>query len=74
MKTVPQRSEIEEAIKIAKWDRGSYEYALNAMIPHRFFNDSSIYKKSEIIEIFYKAIETKWNLISGFTTFKNLKN
>jgi hypothetical protein len=64
---------IKQAIKEAKWDRGSYEYALNAMLPHRFFNDSSIYKKQQLIELFYKAIETKWHCIKNFTTFRNLE-
>jgi hypothetical protein len=70
--TVPSREQLEIAIKSQKWDRGSYEYALNAMLPHRCFNDSSIYKKAQIIEIFYETVKTKWPLIKNFTTFKNI--
>lgn len=72
MSTVPQRPEIEAAIKSQKWDRSSYEYALNAMLPYRYFSDSSIYKKADLIELFYKTIETKWDKIKDFTTFKNI--
>ena len=63
---------LQEAIKAQKWDRSSYEYALNAMLPNRCFSDSSIYKKAELIDMFYEAVETKWSSIRNFTTFKNL--
>lgn len=68
----PTREQLEAAIKSQKWDRSSYEYALNAMLPYRCFNDSTIYKKSELIEIFYETVKTKFNSIKSFTTFKNL--
>lgn len=70
--TVPTRAQLEQAIKAQKWDRGSYEYALNAMLPYRYFSDSSIYKKADLIELFYKTVQTKWNSIKSFTTFKNI--
>ena len=70
--TVPTRVQLEQAIKAQRWDRSSYEYALNAMLPYRCFNDSSIYKKAELIELFYTIVPTKWNCIKGFTTFKHL--
>jgi hypothetical protein len=69
---MPKKSIVEEAIKSQKWDRSSYEYALNAMLPHRCFNDSSIYKKSELIELFYKALPSGWGTIKSFTTFRYL--
>lgn len=70
--TVPSRTLIEQAIKQQKWDRSSYEYALGHMLPNRFFNDSSIYKKADLIELFYKTVPTKWNCIKSFTTFKDI--
>ena len=70
--TVPTRQQLEKAIKSQKWDRSSYEYALNAMLPFRCFNDSSIYKKADLIELFYKTVTTKWKCIKHFTTFKNI--
>jgi hypothetical protein len=70
--TPPSTDLIEKAIKNAKWDRASYEYALNHMLPHRCFSDSSIYKKAELITLFYEAIQTRWGAIKDFTTFKNL--
>ena len=69
---VPTREALELAIKAQKWDRGSYEYALNAMLPYRCFSDSSIYKKADLIELFYATIPTKWDSIKGFTTFRSL--
>lgn len=65
---------VAKAIKLQKWDRSSYEYALNYMLPYRYFSDSQMYKKSDLIELFYKSIqdEDKWNKIKNFTTFRNL--
>jgi hypothetical protein len=68
----PKREILESAIKSQKWDRGSYEYALNAMQPNRIFSDSSIYKKSELIEMFHEMAPKYWTRISNFTTFRNL--
>lgn len=70
--TIPSREELEVTIKAAKWDRSSYEYALNHMLPHRYFNDSSIYLKKDLVELFYETVKTKWNNIKSFSTFKNL--
>jgi hypothetical protein len=69
---VPTREQLEKAIRSQKWDRSSYEYALNAMLPHRYFSDSSIYKKADLIELFYETVPTKWNAIKSFTVFKDL--
>lgn len=69
---VPTREALEIAIKAQKWDRSSYEYALNHMLPYRCFSDSSIYLKKELVELFYETVKTKWNNIKSFTTFKNL--
>lgn len=67
----PSRQQISDAIKKQKWDRHSYEYACNAMSPYRYFD---IYKKPELIEIFYTLCETKFDRIANFTTFKHLKH
>lgn len=72
--SVPPREVVEHAIKAKKWDRSSYEHALDCMLPYRFFNDSSIYKKAELIELFYETIKTKWGKICGFTTFRDLED
>ena len=69
---VPTREQLEKAIKEAKWDRSSYEYALNHMLPYICFSDSSMYKKAELIELFYETVKTKWNSIKSYTTFKNI--
>lgn len=61
---------IKQAIKNQKWDRSSYEYALNSTLPYRYFD---IYKKPELIELFYKTIETKFKFIAGYTTFRNIQ-
>lgn len=61
---------IQNAIKAQKWNRSSYEYAMNSMLPYRYWD---VYKKAELIEIFYKTIETKFHLIKGYTTFRNIQ-
>lgn len=60
---------IKDAIKAQKWNRSSYEYALNAMLPYRYWD---VYKKPELIANFYEAIETRFNAIKTFTTFRHL--
>lgn len=52
-----------------KWDKSSYVYAMHAMYPYGYYD---AYKKAELIEKFYEAIETKFRSIAGFTTFKNV--
>ena len=70
--TAPSITVVQKAIKEQKWDRSSYEYALNTMLPHHIFSDSSIYKKADLIKLFYDNYEAKWNTIKGFTTFRDL--
>jgi len=63
---------IKQAIKAQKWDKASYEYAINAMNPWTIID--GMYLKKELIERFYREIQNpkKWACIKNFTTFKNI--
>jgi hypothetical protein len=67
---------IKQAIKAQKWDKASYEYAVDAMNPW-IFPISRMYSlklKKDLIERFYADIQDaeKWARIKDFTTFKNI--
>lgn len=69
--TLEQVQKIKDAIKAQKWDKYSYVYAINAMLPY-YWGDGEGRYKADVIDYFYELIETKFNNIKGFTTFKNL--
>ena len=75
MNKQPTRIEIESAIKNAsyKWLKNDYIYSINSMLPY-YWGDGTCYTKNEVIQYFYTLCETKFFVISNFTTFKNFKS
>lgn len=62
---------IEKAIKNQKWDKHSFAYAIGHMSLNR--GDLTWKKKAELVEEFYRLIQTKFKAIESFTTFKGIE-
>lgn len=66
------RNEIEQAIKAqGGWDKSSYAYAIAAMDVYnakgRYYTE---YKKTELVDEFYRLCETRFDRIANSTTFR----
>jgi len=62
---------IKDAIKAQKWDKSSYVYAINGMLPY-YWGDGEGRYKADVIAYFYQLVETRFSAIKGYTTFKHL--
>lgn len=66
---------IEQVIKLNKWDKYSYAYALDHMRMHMNYSGSmSIYKKQDLVDMFFAEIKKpgQFDKIKSFTCFKSL--